>query len=72
MVNKMLDGEMDSFMSKEHESKKVNKRNGTLTKQVVSDVGPLYVETPRDRNGEFAPQLIEQRQRELSSGFRSG
>ena len=24
----------------------INKRNGKLTKQVLSDVGPLYVETP--------------------------
>ncbi len=69
MVNKMLDGEMDSFMSKEHESKKVNKRNDKLTKQVLSDIEPLFVETPRDRNGEFEPQLIEKRQRELSSGL---
>ncbi len=69
MVNKMLDGEMDGFMSKEHKSKKVNKRNGKLTKQVLSGVGQLYVETPRYRNGEFKPQLLGKRQRELSSGL---
>lgn len=69
MVNQMLDGEMDNFITKEKATKKVNKRNGKLSKRVVSNVGPLYIETPRDRNGEFEPQLIEKRQRELSSGL---
>ncbi len=69
MVNQMLDGEMDNFITKEKATSKVNKRNGKLSKRVVSGVGPLYVETPRDRNGEFEPQLIEKRQRELSSGL---
>jgi transposase-like protein len=72
MVNKMLDGEMADFMSKEPALKKGNKRNkrnGKTTKQVLSDVGPLYIKTPRDRKGEFEPQLIRKRQRELSSGL---
>lgn len=69
MVNGMLEGEMDSFMEEEKASKKKNKRNGKLAKQVLSELGPLYVETPRDRQGEFTPQIIEKRQRSLSSGL---
>lgn len=69
MVNTMLDGEMDSFIEGEKEVKKTNKRNGKLPKRVLSEAGPLYIETPRDRNGEFEPQLVEKRQRELSSGL---
>lgn len=69
MVNGMLDGEMDSFLSEEKALKKVNKRNGKSKKQVISEVGPLYIETPRDRNGAFTPSLVEKRQRSLSSGL---
>ena len=69
MVNQMLDGEMDSFMTEERKKSKVNKRNGKSVKKVISDAGPLYVETPRDRNGEFEPEIIAKRQRELSSGI---
>lgn len=69
MVNSMLEGEMDTFMDDEQRSIKFNKRNGKVGKQVISEVGPLYIETPRDRNGEFTPQVIGKRQRELSSGL---
>jgi len=69
MVNQMLDGEMDSFLDEQREEGEVNKRNGKTTKRVVSQSGPLYVNTPRDRNGDFEPELIGKRQRELSSGL---
>jgi len=69
MVNGMLSGEMDSFMLEQKASKKSNKRNGKSTKQVISEVGPLHIETPRDRNGHFNPELVEKRQKSLSSGL---
>lgn len=69
MVDKMLDGEMDDFMSGERTDGRVNKRNGKIPKQILSSSGPLYINTPRDRNGDFEPELVEKRQRELSSGL---
>jgi len=69
MVDKMLDGELESFLDEEKAQGKKNKRNGRLPKQVLSDSGPLDIHTPRDRNGEFEPQLIGKRQRVLSSGL---
>jgi len=69
MVDKMLDGEMDAFMSGERTIGKVNKRNGRTPKQIISSSGPLYINTPRDRNGDFEPELVGKRQRELSSGL---
>ena len=69
MVDKMLDGEMDAFMSEERTTGKTNKRNGKTPKQVISSSGPLYINTPRDRNGNFEPELVSKRQRELSSGL---
>ena len=69
MVNTMLDGELENFMEEERASGKKNKRNGRTSKQVLSEVGPLNVSTPRDRNGDFEPDLISKRERTLSSGL---
>ncbi|MAT54019.1 MAG: IS256 family transposase [Saprospirales bacterium] len=69
MVNKMLEGEVSDFLEEERSSGQMNKRNGYTEKQVLSSVGPLSIRTPRDRNGDFEPELIEKRQRELSSGL---
>jgi transposase-like protein len=33
---------------------------------VVTDVGPVEVEVPRDRQGSFEPQIVRKRQRWLS------
>lgn len=69
-VNEMLEGEIESFMTEEKSSGiKSNKRNGKIPKQVVTEAGKIYIETPRDRLGEFEPQLIGKRERTLSSGL---
>ncbi len=71
MVNQMLEGEMDSFMNEGQRLEGKNKRNGKTTKKVRTNSGDIYVETPRDRNGDFEPELISKRERELSSGLDS-
>lgn len=43
-----------------------NSRNGSNSKTVVSRTGPLDIETPRDRNSEFEPQLVRKRQRRVT------
>jgi putative transposase len=43
-----------------------NSRNGTRTKTVVTDIGPVEVDVPRDRNGTFEPQIVRKRQRRLT------
>nr|WP_220449270.1 IS256 family transposase [Nonomuraea mesophila] len=43
-----------------------NSRNGTRSKTVVTDVGPVEVRVPRDVAGTFEPQLVRKRQRRLS------
>jgi transposase-like protein len=68
MVNKMLDGEATDFLEEERASGQDNKRNGYTAKQLLSAAGPLSIRTPRDRNGDFEPDLVEKGQRELSSG----
>jgi putative transposase len=69
MVDTMLDAEIDSFLKEERSAGTVNKRNGKTSKRVISEIGDLHVSTPRDRNGNFEPELIGKRQRELTSGL---
>jgi putative transposase len=42
-----------------------NSRNGTRTKTVTTEVGPVELAVPRDRDGSFEPQLVRKRQRRL-------
>ncbi len=69
MVNTMLEGEIDSFLAEERSTGSINKRNGKTPKRVLSEMGSLDISTPRDRNGDFEPELIGKRERELSSGL---
>src|SRR6202163_1269434 len=39
-----------------------NSRNGTSSKTVKGEFGEMVVETPRDRNGSFEPQILPKRQ----------
>jgi len=43
-----------------------NSRNGTRTKTLLTDVGPIEIDVPRDRAGTFEPQTVRKRQRRLN------
>jgi transposase-like protein len=43
-----------------------NSRNGVRGKTVLTEVGPVEVSVPRDRDGSFEPQIVRKRQRRLS------
>jgi transposase-like protein len=43
-----------------------NSRNGTRSKTVLTEVGPVPIDVPRDRDGSFEPQIVRKRQRRLS------
>lgn len=43
-----------------------NVRNGSTSKTVATELGPVKVRTPRDRDGTFEPQLVGKRQRRLA------
>jgi transposase-like protein len=45
-----------------------NSRNGTSPKTVLTEIGPIPLAIPRDRNGSFEPQLIPKHSRRLD-GF---
>jgi putative transposase len=42
-----------------------NSRNGTRPKTVTTEVGPVKLDVPRDRDSSFEPQLVKKRQRRL-------
>ncbi|ASX27424.1 transposase [Rickettsia sp. MEAM1 (Bemisia tabaci)] len=63
IVNKILEKEMESHIGYEKHSKNEkysdNRRNGNYEKTLIDPEGrKLIVEVPRDRDGEFEPQLI--------------
>ncbi len=45
-----------------------NARNGSTPKTLMTEHGPVAIETPRDRNGTFEPQIVRKRQRRFE-GF---
>jgi putative transposase len=42
-----------------------NSRNGHRAKTVLTDVGPVQIDMPRDRDASFAPVIVAKRQRRL-------
>src|SRR3954454_24235596 len=42
-----------------------NSRNGTRSKTVLTAVGPVEIDVPRDRDGTFDPVIVRKRQRRL-------
>jgi putative transposase len=65
-----LEGEMDAHLGyARHEragGENGNARNGRRPKTVLTDVGPVQIEVPRDRDASFAPQVVAKRQRRLA------
>jgi putative transposase len=42
-----------------------NMRNGTRSKTVLTEIGPVEIEVPRDRDGSFEPVIVPKRKRRL-------
>ena len=42
-----------------------NSRNGTRSKTVITDIGPIELDVPRDRAGTFEPVIVAKRKRRL-------
>ena len=65
LVEKILEKEMESQLGyeKNGESLSSNRRNGTSGKTIITQTGPIDINIPRDREGEFEPILIPKHQR---------
>lgn len=70
LVERMLEAEIEHQLGYSKYSKEGNhtgnSRNGKTRKKVILDNGEIDVCVPRDRAGEFTPQLIEKRKSRLS------
>ena len=70
VLESALEGEMDAHLGYvRHDPAgrdSGNSRNGRRPKTVVTDVGPVEVSVPRDRDASFEPVIVAKRQRRLS------
>lgn len=61
-----MEGEMEAHLDQTRKESK-NRRNGRSAKNIQSSMGSFEIFSPRDRNATYEPQIIEKRQRSLSS-----
>jgi putative transposase len=65
-VERAMQGEMNAHLGyAKHDpagNNSGNSRNGVTRKTLKGDFGEVEVETPRDRNGQFEPQLVRKNQ----------
>src|SRR6266536_174212 len=65
-----LEGELADHLGYEHGDPAGrnggNSRNGTRAKTVLTEVGPVELAVPRDRDSSFEPKLVRKRQRRLT------
>lgn len=57
----ILQNEFNKFINEETSLKEKNYRNGYNKKNIKTEYGDVQIETPRDRNGEFSPEIISKR-----------
>ena len=70
LTKRLLEGEMtDHFGYDKHDPAGKdggNSRNGKRSKTVLTDVGPVEITVPRDRDGSFEPKIVKKRQKRLT------
>lgn len=64
-----LEGEMDSHLQDCKAQDQANRRNGKLKKTMKTGTGSFELETPRDRDGSFEPELVKKRQTILNESL---
>lgn len=71
LLQEMLESEMDEqlgYSKYDYKNKNTDdSRNGYSKKTVVSSMGPIDLDIPRDRKSEFNPQVIKKNQTDISS-----
>lgn len=67
-IRSMMESEMTNHLGypKSARSHSENCRNGSKTKTVRSKYGEFEVDVPKDRNGTFEPQIVKNRQKDIS------
>ena len=69
-IQEMLEAELDDelgYSKYDYKNKTTtNSRNGHSSKKVISDLGEIDIKVPRDREGEFEPEIVKKSQRNIS------
>jgi transposase-like protein len=63
-----LQAEIETHLSQDLEK---NRKNGTTSKTMKSQSGTFELDTPRDRNGSFEPELVKKNQTHMSDELES-
>ena len=64
-----LEGEMESHLAECENQDQSNRRNGKSKKTVKTGTGSFELETPRDREGSFEPEIVKKRQTVLNESL---
>lgn len=65
LIEASLEGEIEAHVA--GTKYQANRRNGKNSKFIKSDSGTFELETPRDRNGTFEPEIVKKRQTILNA-----
>lgn len=68
-INATLEGEVEAQIEADRELNIPNRRNGYTSKQIRSEYGPLAIDPPRDRAGNYEPLLVKKWERGISTGL---
>ncbi|MGL5820300.1 IS256 family transposase [Clostridium chrysemydis] len=68
VLQEALEAELDETLGYEkyEVSEKTNSRNGYSKKTIKTELGEIALNIPRDRNGEFEPQIVQKHQRNVN------
>jgi len=69
LLEAALEGEMESHLSDCKDDGQSNRRNGKSKKIVRTGTGSFELETPRDREGSFEPEIVKKRQTVLNESL---
>jgi len=65
-----LEAELDTYLDEEQRGQG-NRKNGRMSKKLKTAEGTFEISTPRDRDGEFEPQIVRKRETILSESLES-
>lgn len=65
-----LQGELEEHLEGEDEEQQ-NRKNGYSTKQLKTASGTIELDTPRDRNSDFSPDIVKKRETILAASLES-
>ena len=72
LIKRLIEASMEGEISDQLEGKQPdNRRNGYSKKTLKTSFGPVEVNPPRDRLGEFEPQIVGKHDRSLAPGVES-